>query len=289
MATQLELLQSATTVSATDLANTTQEIADSSTVPAQYQQNIDTIQSDFDARVADIDAQRAASSAEFSSEIDRIRTEYTENRLNPDELLGDLRTTYQTQIGAVSNAYNAQVAREAERVDALIAGGSLGGNAYRAYQAHSTSSRELLGQAMGQIAQMSISAEESLASAGVSIATANADLFSQVSQTVSSLVAAQASSALNYSQLLSQTEIAAQDAISNMYSLALSERQLAQQLVLETRSQDIQLELGYLQANTQIQLQLMNNMSYMSGSGTLNTAGNLATSSERSSIYSIYS
>ena len=235
-------------------------------------------QSDYDDRIAQLERDKQASYEKFEGLYDDITSGYKSEKLDSEALLGEMRGVFEAEITNMSNAYNNQAAREAERVDALVANGALGGNAYRAYQAHTQTNRDLMSQATGQIAAVTLQATESLMSKGVEIAAINQAFYSQTMSTLASIANAQAQSSIGFSQLLVQAEIAGTETIQNIYGLQLNIMSQQNELYLNTRKLDNQLYVAELASVTSLEQARINKLqtSAINGIwlGTVDPVGN---------------
>jgi hypothetical protein len=184
----------------------------------------------------------------------RAISSYEEGLIDADEITSEFRQTTEEQITNIANLYNVQAAREAERVDALVAGGALGGNAYRAYQAHAQVSRDLSAQASGQIAEISINASKTLMDTYAAVGQANQTFTAQSMSTIASIAGMQADAALGFSQLLSSVEISSQQLLQGLMDIQLRTFAEMNAYDLSLRQLDLERELAQLDADTRLEI-----------------------------------
>lgn len=79
-------------------------------------------------------------------------------------IVAPMRAALKEQVTGMRAAYTAQVAVQAKQLDAAVGTGVFGGNSLRAQQAYQASMNNLMGQTLGQIATMTLSAEGSILS-----------------------------------------------------------------------------------------------------------------------------
>lgn len=224
------------------------------------QLSADELQQKFDTQIADIEDSYQGSLTKINESYDLAVQSYNEGQLDVEQVTEEFRRTTGEQITNIANAYNTQAAREAERVDALVAGGALGGNAYRAFQAKSQVSRDLMGQAVGQIADISLKASESLMDTYATVGSDNQSFAVESMSTIASIAGQQAEAMLGFSSLLASTSTEYEGLMQNLMSIQLST--LSEQNTFALQSAE--LELRRQQSNQSAGLALMNMPSRMS-------------------------
>lgn len=130
---------------------------------ALISQQIETQTAQFETLQADLATQ--------FSDAQNVLDSYTSVALEGIAATGNVDTTASEQYRAaldeqitnIQNAYWAQVQTQAKQIDALVGQGAFAGNAYRAQQAYASSMQSLTSQALGQVAQVSLSSEQALA------------------------------------------------------------------------------------------------------------------------------
>jgi len=216
------------------------------------------IKADWDAVVAELGENQDVAMAKLSESYDFIKAEYMSGKLDSNEILGEMRTAMSSEIGKMANSYNNVMAREAERVDALVANGALGGNAYRAYQAHTQTNRDLMAQATGQIAAVTLQYTDSIATKAIQIGQVNAANYSAAAGALSSIAGKQADTMLGFSDLLVKANAASETSLLNIYGLQLGVMAEQNKLFLANRELDNQLAVAELTSLTQIETTRIN-------------------------------
>lgn len=219
----------------------------------------DQIKSDWEQTINDLNAKADEAQAVLSESYDYIKSEYEAGRVDSEDILKDMRTAMSTEVSKMANAYNNQAAREAERVDALVANGALGGNAYRAYQAHTQTNRDLMAQATGQIAAVTLQYTDSIATKAVQLAGINSSNYSATAAALASIAGKQADSMLGFSDLLVQANVNAETNLLNIYGLQLQTMAEQNKLYLANRQLNNELAINELNSVTQIETTRINN------------------------------
>jgi hypothetical protein len=136
-----------------------------------------TQQQQFQDLMADINASATQSQAAinaFNQQVqealatsldrpDPVSVERTQ--IDIDSVVAPMRDALNEQITNMKTSYQSQVAVQAKQLDALMGTGAFGGNTFRAQQAYQASMNQLMGQALGQIAQTTLTAEGNIMAA----------------------------------------------------------------------------------------------------------------------------
>lgn len=177
----------------------------------------------FDQNQQQLKLDRASALDDIKSMYNQVMSIYNTSAIDSNALLGEMRSAIQNTVTGIANAYNNQAAREGERVDALIASGAMGGNAYRAYQAHTQTARDLMSQAVGQIAQVTLSSTESLMNAGIKFSEIDQARSSSAIAAIAALAGTQADIMVNYSKMLTENAVNAQASFQNLMQLNIQQ------------------------------------------------------------------
>lgn len=148
------------------LASSREQITD--TLAAQEEQY-----TQIQKTIEDTAAESRAAIESFRDEIARALDTQLEA---PDEIslgrtvvdiegvIQPMRQALSDQMTNMKNAYRSQVQVQAKQLDAAMGSGAFGGNSYRAQQAYQSSMNQLFNQTSGQIANITLQAEQNIMS-----------------------------------------------------------------------------------------------------------------------------
>jgi hypothetical protein len=160
------------------LEGSRQSIADTlASQEAQFAKIEQTISDASEQSRTAIDAFRQSVTDAFAQTPEApARVDLERTVIDIEGIVKPMRDTLSNQLTNMKNAYRSQAQVQAKQLDAAVGAGAFGGNSYRAQQAYQSAMNELFNQTAGQIANVAISAEQTIMGAVAELSSVQAEL-----------------------------------------------------------------------------------------------------------------